>query len=120
MSTLHERPATADINTRPVTWLASFALLGALALLGLAAFFTYMTATYVPEPGGDESLAGLGYVMAVIVAVPGVFAALLAGLGLFLRVRAPRAALTLAVFAFGSIALIALGGSFLFLPTLSM
>jgi hypothetical protein len=78
------------------------ALLGgtlAVALLGVAGWFVWDTHSFIANAGPNEDigLAGLGYLLAAVVAVPGVLTGLLSGVGYALRRRAQRVAQGLAV-----------------------
>ena len=85
MSTLTS-PTTAPPRdlAKPAALVTAAAAAVAAVLLAVAGWVAYDTATYAPAPHEDTSLAGLGYVVAVVMAAPAVLAALLAGLGIVL------------------------------------
>jgi hypothetical protein len=90
-----------DPSTKP-SRIGVLALLGgtiAVALLGVAGWFLWDTRSFIADagPNEDRGLAGLGYLVAAAVAVPGVLTGLLSGVGYALRHRARRVAKGLAV-----------------------
>ncbi len=90
------RPLRRTGKAATVTWLAAVALLLGVGLLAVAGYAWWSSYTYVPPKGGDASLAGLGYVIAGVLAVPAVLGLLLTGIGFALRSRRPTAALVAA------------------------
>ena len=72
--------ASTAASRRVVHAVVAGAALVSLLLLGVAAWVAYDTATYVPRPREDVSLHGVAYVVAVVLAVPGVLGLFLAGL----------------------------------------
>jgi hypothetical protein len=96
-----ENLPASDPSTTP-SRIGVLALLGgtlAMALLGVAGWFLWDTHSFIADagPNEDQSLAGLGYLVAAAVAVPGVLTGLLSGVGYALRLRARRVATGLAV-----------------------
>ena len=89
------RQAVRTVDRTPLLarrWSAVAAVLG-VVILALAAWAAYDTAHEV----GDDPLAGLGYLLALALAVPGGVAVLLGGVALALSRRRPEPALTCAV-----------------------
>ena len=72
---------------RAVPALAGATAVAASLALGFAAWIWYETYSYEPRPHEDVSLLGVGYVVAVVVAVPAGIALVLAALGWWLARR---------------------------------
>ena len=76
----------------PAPTLAVVAVLLAVPVLVYAGYLAYDTTTYVPGPGEDTSLYGLGYLFAVVLALPAGLGLLLATASFLVRGRRPSLA----------------------------
>lgn len=101
MSLTQPAPLRTAVQDRTTIGLAVAAVLCSLPLLGLGALAWVETA----GSSSDDPLVGLGYVIAVVAAAPGVLAVLLAALGVALRRRYPVGGIVLTAVALGIAAL---------------
>lgn len=95
MTTLAHAPARPDAPTRRAAVVTAVIGVG-LGLLELGFAGWAWLATDEAARTSDDPLVGLGYLIALVVAVPGALGVLLAGLGWFLARRSAGLALAIA------------------------